>query len=322
MKSLKKKIATFMVVVAMVFTMVPPMGVQAATYKKGSKGTAVQYLQQNLSFLGFSTGGVDGSFGNNTKSAVMKLQKTLHLEESGVVDEELNKLIQGTVADIQSYLAKKGYYNGAIDGIKGTTTGKAFKKLQKEMGYAQTAIVSFEILKEILEDDSVDMEMASLRECVARYENTYSENISGDNDDRKETGSLKLAEIEVAQGMVNTLSALIDSVANNTVSNEIIYQSILSLDKALEKELELYYYNLFAKNLLQNAWRDVGKAPKNSDLDSNYAEVNVKNFSEGGWCSQYALALWKKALVDSGFSKSEVIDKLFPKHRPVLHHLM
>ena len=156
---MKKKIVAWFLLFAMMIALVPAGSVQAATYKKGSKGTNVMYLQQNLSFLGFSAGKADGDFGNNTRKAVLSLQKAVHMEETGIVDDELDALIKGTVADIQRYLAYKGYYKGEIDGIKGNATGTAYKKLEKNLGLKQTGVVSISVLEKIMADKNSNLEM-------------------------------------------------------------------------------------------------------------------------------------------------------------------
>ena len=68
---MKKKIVAWFLLFAMMIALVPTGSVQAATYKNGSKGTQVRNLQRNLAFLGYSVGTIDGSFGNNTKKAVI-----------------------------------------------------------------------------------------------------------------------------------------------------------------------------------------------------------------------------------------------------------
>lgn len=175
---MKKKIVAWFLLLAMMITLIPAGSVQAATYKKGSKGTNVQYLQQNLTFLGFSTKGVDGKFGNNTRNAVLSLQKNLHVPETGIVDDALDALIKGTVADIQKYLAYKGYYTGEIDGIKGNATGTAYKKLEKNLGLKQTAVVNISVLEKILGDTKANLEMKFLKEWVARIKNEYKDGMA------------------------------------------------------------------------------------------------------------------------------------------------
>ena len=55
--------------------------------QKGSTGNQVRTLQRLLKSLGYSVGsaGVDGSFGNDTKSAVLRFQAAKKLEQDGIV---------------------------------------------------------------------------------------------------------------------------------------------------------------------------------------------------------------------------------------------
>ena len=60
------------------------------TLKKGDKGDKVKELQKKLLALGYKLPkyGADGSFGNETKSAVEKFQRDWGIPVSGIVDEE------------------------------------------------------------------------------------------------------------------------------------------------------------------------------------------------------------------------------------------
>ena len=51
----------------------------------GSMGTIVSLLQRRLNSIGFSSGNVDGMFGQNTKKAVMNFQKSRKLLVDGIV---------------------------------------------------------------------------------------------------------------------------------------------------------------------------------------------------------------------------------------------
>ena len=53
--------------------------------KFGKKGTYVAVLQDALNYLGYSTGGIDGLFGNNTKNAIIRFQRANNLVADGVV---------------------------------------------------------------------------------------------------------------------------------------------------------------------------------------------------------------------------------------------
>lgn len=55
------------------------------TLKKGYRGQPVKILQRRLEQMGFDVGKVDGDFGNKTRSAVKRFQKTFGLGSDGVV---------------------------------------------------------------------------------------------------------------------------------------------------------------------------------------------------------------------------------------------
>lgn len=164
---MKKKIIACFLMLAMMVALVPAGIVQAATYKTGTSGIKVQYLQQNLTFLGFSTKGADGNFGNNTKQAVLEVQKKLGVSQTGLVDDALYQRITNTVSDIQKYLKYKGYYNGLVDGIAGAETQKSLADFQQEVDIKPTGVVdkdTYWVLKAIVNDSKSMVPMPDLRD--------------------------------------------------------------------------------------------------------------------------------------------------------------
>lgn len=69
--------------------------------RKGSTGDDVKDLQQKLTDLGYSTGPIDGSFGNVTESAVVQYQKDKKLVVDGVVGNQTWASIDGESAKKQ-----------------------------------------------------------------------------------------------------------------------------------------------------------------------------------------------------------------------------
>jgi peptidoglycan hydrolase-like protein with peptidoglycan-binding domain len=53
--------------------------------KQGSKSVYVLILQDELNTLGYNTGGLDGIFGGNTKTAVAAYQRSRGLGADGIV---------------------------------------------------------------------------------------------------------------------------------------------------------------------------------------------------------------------------------------------
>ena len=55
--------------------------------KIGARGNITKLLQEKLTSLGYGTNGVDGIFGNGTKNAVVKYQKSKRLSADGIVGQ-------------------------------------------------------------------------------------------------------------------------------------------------------------------------------------------------------------------------------------------
>lgn len=65
------------------------------TLKLGSKGSAVSKLQQSLNSNGFSCGSVDGSYGPQTKKAVINFQKAKGLTVDGIAGPQTQGVLYG-----------------------------------------------------------------------------------------------------------------------------------------------------------------------------------------------------------------------------------
>jgi peptidoglycan hydrolase-like protein with peptidoglycan-binding domain len=131
----------------------------ADIYKDGSKGKAVEDIQQQLKKLGFFTGEVTGYFGSQTETAVKKFQVKRGLHADGVVGSGTYKyLFEGvnstqsssanvnekhviSIKEIQTVLKKLGYYTGTVDGVSGSKTENAIKKFQKDNKLTADGIV-------------------------------------------------------------------------------------------------------------------------------------------------------------------------------------
>ena len=171
-----KRLLGFVLMMTMLLPVFAPVSAEAASYQKGSRGTEeIKRLQRNLTFLGYSTGGIDGSYGGKTETAVLKLQADLHLEENGWVDPQLYALITEVVKEIQTYLKQKKFYTGTIDGITGPGTEKALKKYQKSKGFSQTGVMSEREFASMAFDLGVTGQIGALFEWCARREGTYVE---------------------------------------------------------------------------------------------------------------------------------------------------
>lgn len=127
----------------------------------GAKSDAVRVMQKALKKQGFYKGEVDGKFGQGTRSAVYRFQKSLGISADGKPgNKTLSALYDGKstlnsingskrdaiepsdphtlfygctgsrVKSLQQALKAAGYYKGAIDGVYGDLTELAVRKYQ------------------------------------------------------------------------------------------------------------------------------------------------------------------------------------------------
>lgn len=133
------------------------------TLKVGASGASVKTLQSMLTQAGFSTRGIDGSFGRNTLAAVKAFQRAHGLAQDGVVGPKTwSKLAQvltprapasssstatvklgskgSAVKQLQQKLAAHGFNAGPADGIFGNGTLKALKAFQSAKGLSADGV--------------------------------------------------------------------------------------------------------------------------------------------------------------------------------------
>ena len=144
--------------------------VLTAILKKGSKGAAVQSLQEKLIVLGYLTGIADGVYGNATVAAVKAFQKDQGIASDGIAgastqaalsaaaapsapsqpetpdtNTETTTILQkgdksDAVRAMQEKLIALGYLTGKADGIFGNDTQAAVKAFQKDQGITSDGI--------------------------------------------------------------------------------------------------------------------------------------------------------------------------------------
>ena len=92
---------------------------------------AVMDLQRLMTRLGYYSGPIDGVYGSATTAAVTAMQKALGVTADGVYGPATATALRGkgkdTVVQIQTELARYGYYSGPIDGSYGPATTAAVK---------------------------------------------------------------------------------------------------------------------------------------------------------------------------------------------------
>jgi peptidoglycan hydrolase-like protein with peptidoglycan-binding domain len=111
---------------------------------------AVVDLQKVMTRLGYYSGPIDGVYGSATTAAVTAMQKALGVTPDGVYGPATDAALKGkgkdTVVQIQTELAKYGYYTGPIDGHYGADTKAAVTKLQTDLGVTPDGLVGQETI--------------------------------------------------------------------------------------------------------------------------------------------------------------------------------
>lgn len=130
-----------------------------------TKSTEVSKLQELLSKRGFYNGAVDGIMGPQTRSAIIAAQKNYGLVTDGIAGVQTMSALESgantvsiasnnaptssnttvaagdkNVVELQQLLTKRGFYNGAIDGVKGAQTNAAIAAAQKAYGLTTDGI--------------------------------------------------------------------------------------------------------------------------------------------------------------------------------------
>ncbi len=99
---------------------------------------AVEDLQRVMTHLGYYSGPIDGVYGAATSAGVTEMQKALGVNADGVYGPATEAALKGkgkdVVVQIQTELAKYGYYTGPVDGGYGPGTRAAVEKLQTDLG--------------------------------------------------------------------------------------------------------------------------------------------------------------------------------------------
>ncbi|TYQ25541.1 hypothetical protein PseudUWO311_15035 [Pseudanabaena sp. UWO311] len=157
-------------------------GAKASTATSSSttstKSEQVSSLQELLSKRGFYNGAVDGIMGSQTRNAIIAAQKNYGLVTDGIAGSQtLAALESGAspvtiaaknptttsatvaaktsdkdVAALQQLLAKRGFYNGAIDGVKGAQTNAAIAAAQKNYGLTVDGIAGAQTIAALQTD--------------------------------------------------------------------------------------------------------------------------------------------------------------------------
>ena len=144
-----------------------------------TKSSEVLSLQNLLSKRGFYTGSVDGLMGSQTRSAIIAAQRNYGLVADGIAGSQTfaalesgsssvniavrnrevisnptteTKASDQNVLALQQLLSRRGFYNGAIDGIKGTRTSAAIASAQTAYGLTPDGIAGTQTIAALQRD--------------------------------------------------------------------------------------------------------------------------------------------------------------------------
>jgi len=144
-----------------------------------TKSADVSNLQELLSKRGFYNGAVDGLMGPQTRTAIIAAQTNYGLVTDGVAGAQTLAALESgasnvniaskntttttastptattsdkNVVDLQQLLAKRGFYNGAIDGVKGAQTNAAIAAAQKAYGLTTDGIAGSQTIAALQAD--------------------------------------------------------------------------------------------------------------------------------------------------------------------------
>ena len=117
----------------------------------GADSTAyIVFMQNRLIELGYLQDSADGTYGENTQTAVLAFQKNNNLPETGIADPEtlrtlfsdISTLVRaaedstmfgGETTRVQTMLGMWGFYGGTVDGKSGAGTQKAIRTFKSYM---------------------------------------------------------------------------------------------------------------------------------------------------------------------------------------------
>jgi peptidoglycan hydrolase-like protein with peptidoglycan-binding domain len=135
----------------------------------------VRHLQEELNFLGYHAGHVDGVWGSETADAVLAFQKDNGLETTGDYDPETARALQQaaggtgalTIEALQQDLADLGYYDGLVDGDFGPETAAAVRAFQADHDLDQTGVMSAETVTTLVDRHNVEVEQEHIAAATA-----------------------------------------------------------------------------------------------------------------------------------------------------------
>lgn len=139
MNTIFKRTAALLTALILVLSVAGFPAAQAAM-KRGSSGTEVRRLQQNLIGLGYLDDEADGSYGSRTAAAVEAFQEDFGLSVDGSAGRMTRTAIRNAVVRLQVELDKLGHKPGEADGQFGQKTRAAILSFQRSYGLGRTGV--------------------------------------------------------------------------------------------------------------------------------------------------------------------------------------
>jgi peptidoglycan hydrolase-like protein with peptidoglycan-binding domain len=132
-------------------TTTPPAPTTTTTTQPGSDipATATMIVvQEDLTFLGFYEGPIDGIAGDETQDAISAFQTDAGIDADGAYGPQTDAAMaealgsnEEYVTELQEFLIEEELYPGPVDGDYGQGTQKAVKAFQKECEIEETGLL-------------------------------------------------------------------------------------------------------------------------------------------------------------------------------------
>ncbi|MFL0167520.1 glycoside hydrolase family protein [Candidatus Clostridium helianthi] len=199
-------------------------------YSKGSNGTRVGIIQNNLKMLGYDPLGIDYIYGENTETAVKNFQSENSLVCDGIVGDYTWNTLIDKIKNIQAALNSYGF-DLAVDGIAGIDTYNCLLRFQEEHNLTADGIVGPETKNALFKNNNNSLTDFDISEkginFIADYERFYAKPYRGLDSQNQTVGYghvitssenfESLTETEAKALLKKDLQSFVDSV-NTMVS--------------------------------------------------------------------------------------------------------
>ena len=236
--------------------------------------SVVMNLQKLLTDRGFYNGNVDGLMGPQTRTAIIEAQKAYKLPPDGVAgpltltaletdtpittSESSTTTKSAEVTSLQDLLSKRGFYNGAVDGIMGPKTRLAIVAAQKSYGLTTDGVAGPQTIAALETGVSNKTNKSTEVPVAATNDSKTSENKSGKSS--KET--IALQELLAKRGFYN---GAIDGIKGSQTSTAIA---------SAQKAYGLVTDGIAGPQTIAALQSDVKPAAKNTNQAANPLTAN------------------------------------------------